>query len=223
VDKSGFPKMIAPSILSADFAHLADEILSVEKAGADIIHIDVMDGHFVPNITLGAPVVKKIRDVTSLPLDCHLMIEEPHRYIADFLDAGASMISVHVETSKARHSIRLIKKAGLKAGIVINPPTSLRSIMPYLELVDFVLVMTVNPGFGGQKMIEGCLKKVSDLYELREKNRLEFLIEVDGGINLENISRVKAAGADIFVAGAAIFKNPPYRNVIRKMKKIIRS
>ena len=213
--------MIAPSILSADFAKLGEEIKAVEEAGADVIHVDVMDGHFVPNITIGPPVVKSIRKVTSLPLDCHLMISEPDKYIKPFADAGADWIFAHVETCKLDVTLQKIKDSGCKAGAVINPPTDLKELVPYLQYADYILVMTVNPGFGGQQMIPECIEKIKRLKNMREEKGYNYLIEVDGGIKLDNIDRARDAGTDIYVAGSAIFHNPPYKDVIRKMKEIV--
>lgn len=210
--------LIAPSILSADFARLNEEISAVERAGADIIHVDVMDGHFVPNITIGAPVVKSIRKVTKLPLDCHLMINNPEKYIGDFAKAGADMISVHVETCDLAKVLPEIKKLGVKAGAVINPPTDISEILPHIHLADFILVMTVNPGFGGQEMIESCLEKIRILHVERRKKDLDFQIEVDGGVKLSNIKKVAQAGCEIFVAGSAIFGEKDYKKIISELR-----
>lgn len=210
--------LIAPSILSADFSKLGDEIRELEKAGADIIHVDVMDGHFVPNITIGAPVVKMLRPITKLPLDCHLMIENPEKYIGDFATAGADMISVHVETCDLTKLLPAIKKLGIKAGAVINPPTKIEKLLPFVHLADFVLVMTVNPGFGGQELIPDCIEKIRVLDKFRKEKKLTYTIEVDGGIKESNISIAANAGCDIFVAGSAILHHPPYSKVIEKLK-----
>ena len=199
-------KLIAPSILSADFTRLGDEIKAVEAAGADWIHIDVMDGHFVPNITIGPLVVKAARRMTDLPLDVHLMIEKPERYIQAFADAGSDLISVQVETcSHLNRTIQMIKETGARAGVVLNPSTSLSTLDWELENVYLVMLMSVNPGFGGQKFIPSCLDKIRDLRKIIDEKKLETLIEIDGGVNENTIGDISAAGADIFVAGSAIF------------------
>jgi len=209
---------IAPSILSVDFSKLGDEIIAVEKAGADIIHIDVMDGHFVPNITIGPLVVKSIRPLTKLPLDCHLMIENPEKYIESFAKAGANWISVHVETCDLLKILPMIKKLGCKAGAVINPPTSIEKIFPFADLADFILIMTVNPGFGGQSYIESCTEKISKLKNFIDQKNLKTKIEVDGGIKAENVAKVKNAGAEILVAGSAIFNTKDYKKSIEGLR-----
>ncbi|MFH1830817.1 MAG: ribulose-phosphate 3-epimerase [Pseudomonadota bacterium] len=210
--------LIAPSILSADFSRLGEEIAAVEKAGADIIHVDVMDGHFVPNITIGPPVVAKLRKCTKLPLDCHLMIEEPENYIEAFAKAGADWISVHVETSDLGILLPAIKELGVKAGCVINPATHAEKIEAFLPLADFILVMTVNPGFGGQKMLDECLVKLSKLKNFCAEHKISIPIQVDGGINENTVSRVLDAGADIIVAGSAIFESNDYAATIAKLR-----
>jgi len=197
---------LLPSILSADFAHLADEVAAAERGGGTIIHVDVMDGHFVPNITLGPPVVKKLRGATKLPLDCHLMIEHPERYAEDFVRAGANSVSVHYEA--ARHldgCLNLIKKAGAMAGVVLNPATPVSVLEDILEVADYVLLMSVNPGFGGQEFIPFSLDKIRALAEMRRAKGLAYKIEVDGGIAHDTIAQVVQAGAELLVAGNAVF------------------
>lgn len=211
-------RLIAPSILSANYAILGEEISALTKAGADLIHIDVMDGHFVPNITIGPQVVAHIRKITKLPLDCHLMIEHPEKYIGAFAKAGANWISVHVETCNPAEIMPLIKSLGCKAGCVINPPTPVKNILPYVPLADFVLVMTVNPGFGGQPMIESCLEKISTIKTFLTTRNLEIPIEVDGGINASTVGRAVAAGANIIVAGSAIFEYGDYNKAIMALR-----
>lgn len=211
-------RQIAPSILSADFARLGDEIKAVQKAGAELIHVDVMDGHFVPNITIGPPVVASIRKITKLPLDCHLMIENPEKYIDAFAKAGANWISVHIETCDLAHVLPKIRNLGLKAGCVINPPTPVKDILPYIPLSDFVLVMTVNPGFGGQKLIDSCVEKIATIRDFLVERKLPIPIEVDGGVNAETIASVASAGADIIVAGSAIFEAGDYSAAIDALR-----
>ena len=197
---------LAPSILSADFANLQRDIKLVEKGGAEYIHIDVMDGHFVPNITFGPNVVSAVRPTTKLTLDCHLMIENPENYVADFAKAGADIISVHVESTPHIHrTIQLINDSGVKSGVVINPGTPVATIEPLLSEVDLILVMTVNPGFGGQSFIHQSLEKIRQLKALKDKNNYKYEIEVDGGINHETIKLCHEAGATVFVAGSYIY------------------
>jgi len=214
-------KLIAPSLLSCDFGRLAEEIKSVEEAGADILHVDVMDGHFVPNITIGPDVVRAIKRNSDLPLDVHLMIENPDKYIDKFAEAGADMLSVHVEACDLEKTLPMIRRLKCKAGAVLNPPTPAEKIIPFVEYADYLLVMTVNPGFGGQEMISECLDKVSCIrkyiHEERKVNRA-ILIEVDGGIKISNVKNVVKAGADIIVAGSAIFGSKDYKITIEKLK-----
>jgi ribulose-phosphate 3-epimerase len=192
--------------LSADFARLAEQVRAVEQAGATMLHVDVMDGHFVPNITIGPPVVKSLRKATGLTLDVHLMIENPDQYIPAFADAGADWISVHQEASRHLHrTLELIKSVGARAGAVVNPGTPVETLLEVLDMVDFVLVMSVNPGFGGQKFIAGSLQKMKTLAALRSQRGLRFQIEVDGGISQETVADAVRAGAEVLVAGNAIF------------------
>lgn len=197
---------LAPSILSADFAHLADQIASATAGGGSVIHVDVMDGHFVPNITIGPPVVKSLRQATRLPLDCHLMIENADQYIGDFAEAGADWISVHQEACRhLNRTLNLIKSHQCRAGVVINPATPVETLSEVLEIVDYVLVMSVNPGFGGQKFIPGAVHKIRKLAEIRAERGYSYRIEVDGGIALDTVAGVVRAGAEILVAGNAVF------------------
>ncbi|MFB3924696.1 MAG: ribulose-phosphate 3-epimerase [Syntrophales bacterium] len=212
-------KLIAPSILSADFGRLKDEIRAVEKAGADLIHIDVMDGHFVPNITIGPPVIRSLRKITRLPFDVHLMIERPEAYIDAFAAAGSDIITVHVEAANHLHrTLSLIKSLGKKAGVSLNPATSLAQIEEILNDVDILLVMTVNPGFSGQAFIERMLPKIAKAKEMAQSLSPSTLIEVDGGVTLENIGLIADAGSDIMVAGSAVFNNGDYSRTIRALK-----
>jgi ribulose-phosphate 3-epimerase len=202
---------IAPSILSADFTKLGEEINAVEKGGATIVHFDVMDGRFVPNITVGLPVLKSIRKATKLKIDAHLMIVEPSRYAVQFVENGADMVSVHVEADPHLHrTLQAIKQAGAEAGIVLNPATSLNAIDEALQFADFVLLMSVNPGFGGQKFIESTIQKARNLRTMINERNLNTRIEIDGGIDETNIGKIAEAGVDIFVAGSAVFgkENP---------------
>jgi len=215
-------KYIAPSILSADFSKLGDEIRSVEDAGADWIHIDVMDGHFVPNITIGPLVVEAAKRVTSLPIDVHLMIENPDRYIIDFTKAGADLISVQAETCvHLNRTIQMIKESGPRAGVVLNPSTPLSSIDWVVEYVDLVMIMSVNPGFGGQDFIPNSLNKVKALRRMIRDRGLSTLIEIDGGVKEQNIKNISDAGVDVFVAGSAIFKSPDYKKTIDRFRELI--
>jgi ribulose-phosphate 3-epimerase len=216
------PKLIAPSLLSSDFTRLAEEVRAAEQAGADWMHADVMDGHFVPNITFGPLLVEAVRRVTALPIDVHLMIEHPDRYIADFAAAGANYISVQVETCPhLNRTIQLIKESGAAAGVVLNPSTPLTALDWLLELADYVLIMSVNPGFGGQQFIESSLEKISQLRRTIDDRNLSALIEVDGGVNENTITDVARAGADVFVAGSAIFGSQDYGETIRRFRERI--
>lgn len=211
---------VAPSILAADFANLQSEIELVERAGADWIHVDVMDGHFVPNITMGALVVDAIRPHTKLPLDVHLMIEQPDHYIESFAKAGADIITVHVEACRHLHrTLHYIKSFGLQCGVVLNPHTPISTIEHVLEDVDVVLFMTVNPGFGGQSFIPAVLQKVKALAELKEQRGLSFEIEIDGGVNKDTVKDCVAAGATVVVAGSAIYGAADKRQALQQIKE----
>jgi ribulose-phosphate 3-epimerase len=215
---------IAPSILSANFANLGMEIKDVENGGADYIHVDVMDGHFVPNITIGPLIVEAIRPVTKLPLDVHLMIEQPDNYINEFVRAGADIITVHVEACKHLHrTIQLIKSEGIKAGVVLNPHTPIETIQHVLEDIDMVLLMTVNPGFGGQAFIPQVLPKIKQLSEIIKEKQLPIEIEVDGGVNEETAKLCVEAGATVLVAGSAIYNKADRRQAIQNLKQAIHS
>lgn len=209
---------IAPSILSADFSKLGEEIKDVERGGAEYIHVDVMDGHFVPNITIGPLIVEAIKPVTDLPLDVHLMIENPDAYIQEFADAGASIITVHQEASVHLHrTIQLIKKAGVKAGVVINPATPVQMIKDILPEVDLVLLMSVNPGFGGQSFIPQTIGRIEQVAKWREQMNLSFEIEVDGGVNVQTAKACTDAGADVLVAGSAVFNQQDRKKAIEEL------
>lgn len=215
-------KKICPSILSADFAKLSEEIKEVEQGGADIIHCDIMDGHFVPNITFGPDLVSKVNEITGLPLDVHLMIDNADRYVEAFAKAGADYISVHYENNY--HLNRLldkIKSSGVKAGVVLNPSSPVSLLKNTIEFADFILIMSVNPGFGGQKFILNSIDKILELKEIINKLNPECLIEIDGGIGLDNIKLVSDAGVDLFVCGASIFKSVDRYGVIKEMKRLI--
>ena len=214
-------KKIAPSILSADFSRLGEEVRAVESAGADYIHVDVMDGHFVPNITIGPVVVEAVRKVTGLPLDVHLMIDNPDLYIPGFAAAGADIIVVHAEATNHLHrTVQLIKSFGKRAGVSLNPATPLHQLDYLLEELDLVLLMTVNPGFGGQSFIEACLPKIHALRGMLDKRGLETELEVDGGVKTDNIARISSAGADVFVAGSAVFGSADYSATIAELKRL---
>jgi len=215
-------KLIAPSILSADFARLGEEIKAVEAAGADWIHADVMDGHFVPNITIGPLIVKAVRSVTSLPIDVHLMIENPDAYIPAFAEAGAAWISVQLEASvHLNRSVQLIRQCGAKPGVVLNPATPIQALECIIEDIDYVLIMSVNPGFGGQAFIPSCLEKVKELRRLIQNKKLDTLVQIDGGVNNKTIADIAAAGVDIFVAGSAIFGSNDYQKTINSFREKI--
>jgi ribulose-phosphate 3-epimerase len=214
---------LAPSVLSADFAQLGDDIRAAERGGADLIHVDVMDGHFVPNITIGPPVVRAIKRVAKVPLDVHLMIEEPDRYLDDFVEAGAAMISVHVEVLPHLHrTLSYIKKLGAKAGVVLNPSTPVIAIENVAGDVDFVLVMSVNPGFGGQSFIPRSVEKIRQVRTLLDHAGSAAPIEVDGGIDLNTIRTVVAAGAELIVAGQAVFGGRQPEQAVRALKEAAR-
>ena len=212
---------IGPSILSADFARLGPEIASVERAGARILHLDVMDGHFVPNLTIGPPVVESVRKTTKLHLDVHLMIENPDRYAATFVEAGANSVSVHYEA--CRHldaTLELIRHAGAMAGVVLNPATPVAVLEDVLEVADYVLLMSVNPGFGGQKLIPYVLEKVRKMDAMRREKKLALPIEIDGGVHRENLAEVVRAGCDWIVTGSAVFHSPDPEATVREMREI---
>jgi len=214
---------LAPSILSADFARLGEQIDEVARAGADYIHVDVMDGHFVPNITIGASVVASIRPVTSLPLDVHLMIEHPERYISEFVQAGADIITVHVEASPhLQGTIQLIKKLGAKAGVSLNPPTPLSAVEEFIPHVDLVLIMSVNPGFGGQSFIPETLLRIANMRKMLDDRKLSAELEVDGGITADNAPDIVKAGANVLVAGNSIFRaEEGISRAIRRLREAV--
>jgi len=213
---------IAPSILSSDFSRLKDEIQAVESAGADWLHVDVMDGHYVPNITIGPAVVESIRKVTCLPLDVHLMITDPDKYAPEFIKAGADWISVHPETCKEpKACLKKIRELGVKASIAVNPDVPLEKVEPYFPDIDMLLMMTVFPGFAGQAFIEDVLPKIEKARSVVARKKLPILIEADGGIKADNIGRVVQAGAEVIVSGSGIFKTPDYAETIRRMRKAI--
>ncbi|MBU3074031.1 ribulose-phosphate 3-epimerase [Clostridium estertheticum] len=210
---------IAPSILSADFSKLGEHIKQLDAYGADMIHIDVMDGMFVPNISFGTPIIKSIRKLTSLPFDVHLMIEEPSRYVEEFVNAGSDIITVHYETDRhIDRTINYIKSFGVKVGVALNPATPVALIKNLISNVDMVLIMTVNPGFGGQKFIEYCLDKVKEVRELANVYNKDIMIQVDGGIDESNIRGVVSSGANVIVAGSAVFKNDDIEKNIKKLR-----
>ena len=211
---------LAPSILSADFAWLAEQVRAASEGGGTVIHVDVMDGHFVPNLTVGPPLVKSLRKATKLPLDCHLMIENPDQFIAEFVDAGADWISVHQEACRhLNRTLHLIRSHDALAGVVINPATPVETLSEVLDIVDYVLVMSVNPGFGGQKFIPETVRKIRRLADLRSQRGLNYRIEVDGGIGLDTVAEVVRAGAEILVAGNAVFgQGDPKTNAQKLLK-----
>lgn len=215
---------IAPSILSADFLKLGEEIQAAEAAGADMLHIDIMDGHFVPNITIGPSIVESIRKVTSLPLDVHLMIEEPDKYLRDFIKAGADYLTVHYEASVHLHrTVQWIKESGVKAGVSLNPATPVWNLEHILPYTDIALLMSVNPGFGGQEFIPEVIEKIKILKKLLREKGLSTLIEVDGGVKLENAPEIISAGADILVMGSAFFNSKNYGTVIKQFREILKN
>jgi ribulose-phosphate 3-epimerase len=215
---------IAPSILSANFLTLGEEIKAAEAAGADLLHIDIMDGHFVPNLTIGPFIVEAIRNITSLPLDVHLMIEEPDRYLRDFIRAGAHFLTVHYEASLHLHrTVHWIKENGVKAGVSLNPATPVWSLEHILQDIDLALLMSVNPGFGGQEFIPQTIEKIKVLKKLIQERGLSASIEVDGGVKLDNTKDIVSAGADILVMGSAFFKAEDYGTVVRKFRAITES
>lgn len=213
--------LIAPSLLSADFSNLGSELSMVEKAGADVIHLDVMDGCFVPNISIGIPVVASLRNKSSLPFDCHLMIINPEKYVGEFIKAGANWVSIHHEASEnPSRVLSTIRQAGAKAGIVLKPQTPVEVLEDYVDDFDFVLLMSVNPGFGGQKFMPEVLDRIRTLVSIRQRAKKHFLIEVDGGINLENAKALIQAGADVLVAGHSIFRSANPSEAIKEFKSI---
>lgn len=214
--------LIAPSILAADFTNLTQQIRMVEIGGADWIHCDIMDGHFVPNITFGPSIVKAAHKVTKLPIDVHLMIENPDKHLEDFINAGASYVSVHVEeVDHLNRTVNRIKELGAKAGVVINPATPVSSIVDVAEYIDLLLIMTVNPGFGGQKFIPNSLRRIKEAVTLRSEMNANFLIEIDGGVNVETAKTALEAGAEVFVAGSSIFKADNISAATVEIKKVI--
>lgn len=212
---------IAPSLLAADFANLKDEINKVENGGADYLHLDVMDGNYVPNITFGAPVIKKLRKITKLPFDVHLMIEKPERYIKEFVDAGADILTVHAEATVHLHrTIQEIKSYGIMAGVSLNPATPLENIEYILDDLDLVLIMTVNPGFGGQSFIKAMIDKIKRLRNIIDERNLNIILQVDGGVKLENASEILKYGADLLVVGSDIFESNNIENRTREFKML---
>lgn len=215
-------KQICPSILAADFTKLGDEIRDIESAGADIIHCDIMDGHFVPNISYGPEIVSQVNKITTLPLDVHLMINNPQHYIEDFYKAGADFISIHFENNyHVNRLVNQIKELGIKAGVVLNPATPVEVLSDIIEYTDFILLMSVNPGFGGQKFIPNTIEKVRKLKEMISNKNASCKIEIDGGVGLENMKSLSEAGVDMFVCGSSIFKTSDRKEVIKQMRELI--
>jgi ribulose-phosphate 3-epimerase len=211
--------LIAPSILSADFARLAEEVALVEQGGADLLHVDVMDGHFVPNLTVGPPIVEALKKVTKLPLDCHLMMTNPDAFIKEFADAGADYLTVHVEACPHLHrTVQTIKECGVKAGVTLNPATSLHVLDEILPYADLILIMSVNPGFGGQTFIPSSLQKIAHARQMIDRSGGRALLEVDGGIKVDNAGQIVVAGAEILVAGSAIFCSRDYAATIAALR-----
>ena len=213
---------IAPSVLSADFARLGNEVAEVERAGADMIHFDVMDGHFVPNLSIGIPVLESLRKVTRLPLDAHLMIENPERYVEVFVKAGANSVTVHAEVCKDIPAMaKRLHDLGARASVGINPETDVQRVLPFAAQLDMILIMSVHPGFGGQEFIPGALEKLRAVRRELDRRALKVDIEIDGGVKLDNIAEVKAAGANVFVSGSGIFGQGDYRKVVKEMRDLI--
>ena len=213
---------IAPSVLSADFARLGDEVAEVERAGADMIHFDVMDGHFVPNLSIGIPVLESLHKVTRLPLDAHLMIENPERYVEVFVKAGANSVTVHAEVCKDIPAMaKRLHDLGARASVGINPETDVQRVLPFAAQLDMILIMSVHPGFGGQEFIPGALEKLRAVRRELDRRALKVDIEIDGGVKLDNIAEVKAAGANVFVSGSGIFGHGDYRKVVKEMRELI--
>jgi len=213
---------IAPSVLSADFARLGEEVAEVERAGADMIHFDVMDGHFVPNLSIGIPVLESLRKVTRLPLDAHLMIENPEHYVEVFVKSGANSVSVHAEVCKDIPAMaKRLHDLGARASVGINPETDVQRVLPFAAQLDMILIMSVHPGFGGQEFIPEALEKLRAVRRELDRRRLKVDIEIDGGVKLDNIAEVKAAGANVFVSGSGIFGQGDYRKVVKEMRDLI--
>ena len=213
---------IAPSVLSADFARLGEEVAEVERAGADLIHFDVMDGHFVPNLSIGIPVLESLHKVTRLPLDAHLMIENPERYVEVFVKSGANSVSVHAEVCKDIPAMaKRLHDLGARASVGINPETDVQRVLPFAAQLDMILIMSVHPGFGGQEFIRGALEKLRAVRRELDRRALKVDIEIDGGVKLDNIAEVKAAGANVFVSGSGIFGQGDYRKVVKEMRDLI--